>query len=77
MKHGDSRANKKVLRLCHDINKRADDLEKLQPLVMQLNQMLSQVSHETRTVKVTAHPREDNPFDKIMVESGARHYAAR
>ena len=37
MKHRDSRTNKKVLRLCHDINKRADDLEKLQPLVAQLN----------------------------------------
>jgi len=75
MKHRDSRTNKKVLRLCHDINKRADDLEKLQPLVAQLNQVLSQVRYETRTVKVAAQSRGDNPFDKIMVDSGARHYA--
>ena len=67
MKTGDRRTNEKVLRLCRNINKRADDLEKLQPLVIQLQEVLREVRCETWTVKVTAQPHEDNPFDKIMV----------
>ncbi len=76
MKDGDRHTNKKVLRLCRNINKRADDLEKLQPLVVQLNEVLRQVTYEAQVVKVAAPTNEDNPFDKIMVDSPARQYAA-
>lgn len=76
MKNGDRRTNKEVLRLCRNINKRADDLERLQPLVVQLQEVLTHVRYETRAVRVTAQPHEDNPFDKIMLDSQARQYAA-
>ncbi len=71
-----SRTNKEVLRLCRDISKRADDLEKLQPLVFRLNRMLSQAKYETRAVKVGVRPHGDNPFDKIIIDRDARRQAA-
>ncbi len=75
MKKKNSRTNREVLRLCRDISKRADDLEKLQPLVYRLNRMLSQANNKIRIVKVNARPREENPFDKILVEDGSRYEA--
>jgi hypothetical protein len=59
------RLNEKVQRLCRDINNRADDREKLQTLVIQLQRVLGEQRFETRVAKFTA--QRDNPFDKIMV----------
>lgn len=67
MTKGDLHTNKEVLRLCRNINKRANDIEKLQPLVFELNEVLRRVSCETRATEATVHARDSNPFDRIMV----------
>jgi len=54
----------RVRQLCRDINNRADDRERLQRLVIQLQTALA-VRCETRAGKLS--PQRDNPFDKIMV----------
>lgn len=74
MRKKNSHTNSEVLRLCRDINKRADDLEKLQPLVFRLNRVLSEANSKPRIVEVSARPREENPFDKILAEHGARRH---
>ena len=66
MNKRDLHTNRRVQQLCQNIHKRANDLEKLQPLVFELNEVLQRVSYETRSAEVTG-PRGDNPFDKIMV----------
>jgi len=60
------RTDKKVLRLCRDINKRADDIEKLQPLVVKLQEVLTEVRCETQVIEMTAESDEDDVFDKII-----------
>jgi hypothetical protein len=52
-----------VRQLCRDIHNRADDRERLQTLVIQLQAALVR-GNETRAGKFT--PQRDNPFDKIM-----------
>jgi len=59
------RTNENVRQLCRDINNRADDPEKLQILVVRLQEVLREERCDTRAVKVKTQP--DNPFDKIMV----------
>jgi hypothetical protein len=54
----------KVRQLCRDIHNRADDRERLQTLVIQLQAALVR-RYETRAGKFA--PQRDNPFDKIMV----------
>jgi hypothetical protein len=75
MNKGDSYKNQEVLRLCRSINKRANDLEKLQPLVIQLHEVLTQVNYESLKSRIAAQPHEDNPFDKI-VDSDVRYHSA-
>lgn len=66
MKKTSDRSDEKVRRLCRDISHRADDREKLQTLVIQLQQALGEDRYQnTRAVKFTA--QRDNPFYKIMV----------
>jgi hypothetical protein len=65
MHKANGRMNEKVRRLCRAINNRADDREKLQTLVAQLQEVLREDWHETRAVRVTA--KSDNPFDKIIL----------
>jgi len=48
------------------INKRADDIEKLQPLVVRLQEVLTEVRCETQVIEVTAQSGEDDVFDKII-----------
>ena len=69
MKNADRHIHEKVQRLCRSIGERADNLEKLQPLVFQLSEVLTQARHERWTVEAGAQPHEDNPFDKIIVDS--------
>jgi hypothetical protein len=65
MKKISDRSDDKVRRLCRDISHRADNREKLQTLVIQLQQALGEDRYQTQAVKFTA--QRDNPFDKIMV----------
>ena len=65
MKKVDAHANETIRKLCRDINQRADDRDRLQTLVVRLQQALRE-PHETRVMKVTASG--ENPFDKIMVQ---------
>ena len=65
MRKADGRVNEEVRQICRDINSRADDPEKLQPLVIRLQEVLRHERYDTRTVKVIA--QLDDPFDKIMV----------
>jgi hypothetical protein len=53
--------------LCRDIHKQADHLEKLQPLVMELQAELRMAGDETRATRSQQKSREDNPYDKIMM----------
>jgi len=66
MAKGDSCVHEKVRRLCRDINNRADDREKLQNLVVRLQDALLEEQYESR-VTITSPTDEDDPFDKIMV----------
>jgi hypothetical protein len=66
MAKGDFYIHEKVRKLCRDINNQADDRERLQTLVVRLQEALREERYETR-VKVTARPNDDDPFDKIMV----------
>jgi hypothetical protein len=65
MKKTSDRSDEKVRRLCRDISHRADDREKLQTLVIRLQQALGENRYQAQAVKFTA--QRDNPFDKIMV----------
>ena len=65
MVKGDLYLHEKVRRLCRDINNRADDPEKLQTLVVRLQETLRLESYETRAV--SRPPETDDPFDKIVV----------
>jgi hypothetical protein len=65
MRKADGRVNQEVRQICRDINSRADDPEKLQTLVIRLQEVLRHERYDTRTVKFIAQP--DDPFDKIMV----------
>ncbi|HWY57729.1 MAG TPA: hypothetical protein VNZ03_24930 [Terriglobales bacterium] len=56
-----------VRQLCRDINNRVDDREKLQSLVVRLQEVLREERYETRVVKVAGPPDHDDPFDKILV----------
>lgn len=67
MAKADFCVHKKVRRLCRDINNRADDREKLQTLVVRLQNALLEEQYETRAVISTARTDENDPFDKIMV----------
>jgi len=67
MAKADSCIHEKVRRLCRDINNRADDREKLQTLVVRLQNALLEEQYETRAVISTARTDENDPFDKIMV----------
>jgi hypothetical protein len=53
--------------LCRDIHKQADHLEKLQPLVKELQAELRMAGDETRSTRPQQKSREDNPYDKIMM----------
>ncbi len=66
MKKGDRRTNKKILQFCRNINKRANDLEKLEPLVVRLQEVLREVRYETQVIQMTVQSDADDPFDKIM-----------
>ena len=77
MRKGDDRSNREVLRLCRKIGKRGYNLKELQPLVFQLQEALRQASCETQTLGVMVPPRAENPFDRIILESGARFAAVR
>jgi hypothetical protein len=63
----DSCIHEKVRRLCRDINNRADDREKLQTLLVRLQDALLEEQYETRAVISTARTDDNDPFDKIMV----------
>jgi hypothetical protein len=67
MKRWESPANKRVQLLCRDIHKQADHLEKLQPLVLELQAELRMAGDETRATQPRQKSREDNPYDKIMM----------
>ncbi len=67
MAKGDSCIHEKVRRLCRDINNRADDRERLQTLVVRLQNALLEEQCETRAVNIPARTDEDDPFDRIMV----------
>jgi len=67
MAKADSFVQEKVRRLCRDINNRADDREKLQTLLVRLQDALLEEQYETRAVISTARTDENDPFDKIMV----------
>jgi hypothetical protein len=58
----------KVRRLCRDINNRSDDREKLQTLVIRLQEALREEWYEVRELRIGAPMDGDDPFDKIMVE---------
>ncbi len=64
---GSTNKNKKVLHICRSINNRVDDVEKLQTLVVKLQDVLREVRYETQVIQMTAQSTEDDPFDKIMV----------
>jgi hypothetical protein len=66
MKKVDGHIKDNVRQLCRDINNRAGDREKLQTLVVRLQNVLREEQYETKVVKVAA-PASDDPFDKIMV----------
>lgn len=66
MKKIDGRSDEKVWRICQDLNNRANDRQRLQTLVVELQEVLREERYETRAVKA-ASP-SDNPFDKIMFE---------
>ena len=63
----DSCIHEKVRPICRDINNRADDREKLQTLLVRLQDALLEEQYETRAVISTARTDENDPFDKIMV----------
>jgi hypothetical protein len=65
MKRADNPMNKKVRRICRDINNRSDDRQQLELLMIKLQEVLREERHDTRAAKVIA--RSDNPFDAIMV----------
>ncbi len=65
MKKAHRHTDKKVLRLCRDIHKRADDMEKLQPLVVRLQEVLNE-SYETKVIEIATQTREPDPFDKLI-----------
>jgi hypothetical protein len=67
MKKVDGRMTDNVRQLCRDINNRVDDREKLQSLVVRLQEVLREERYETRVVKVAAPADHDDPFDKILV----------
>jgi len=62
--------NEEVRQICRAINRRADDHEQLQMLVVRLQEVLRaeiprQQRSEIRAPKTMLQP--DDPFDKIMV----------
>lgn len=62
--------DEKVRRICRAINRRAGDREKLQTLVVRLQEMLrqdvpKQETYETRAARM--NQQSEDPFDKIMV----------
>lgn len=67
MKRWEHHTNKRVQLLCRDIHRQADHLEKLQPLVFELQAELRMAGDETRVHLSPQASREDNPYDKIMV----------
>jgi hypothetical protein len=67
MKKWENPTNKRVQLLCRDIHKQADHLEKLQPLVLELQAELRMAGDETRAAGPLQKRRDDNPYDKIMM----------
>ena len=65
MKQVDSHMNKKVRRICQDINNRSHDRQQLEILMIKLQDVLREERYDTRAVQVSS--RSENPFDKIMV----------
>jgi hypothetical protein len=65
MKQADAHMNKKVRRICRDINSRSDDRQQLEILMIKLQDVLREERYNTRAVQVNS--RSENPFDKIMV----------
>jgi hypothetical protein len=65
MKQADNPMNKKVQRICRDINNRSDDRQQLEILMVKLQEVLREERHDAHAVKVTS--RSDNPFDAIMI----------
>lgn len=57
--------NKKVRRICRDINSRSDDRQQLEILMIKLQDVLREERYDMRAVQVSS--RSENPFDKIMV----------
>jgi hypothetical protein len=56
-----------IHQLCRDINKRADDRETLQTLVVQLQQALQDQQYKAQAIRDMAPLKSDDPFDKIIV----------
>jgi hypothetical protein len=67
MKRWENPASKRVQVLCRDIHKQADHLEKLQPLVQELQAELRMAGDETRASASPHKRRDENPYDKIMM----------
>jgi len=70
MKKAYGRTDEEVRRICRHINERSNDRERLQTLVLRLQEVLSKEvpsndSNHTCMVKVTA--QRENPFDRIMI----------
>jgi hypothetical protein len=67
MKSWEHHTNKRVQVLCRDIHRQADHLDRLQPLVLELQAELRMAGNETRVQLSAQRSRDDNPYDKIMV----------
>jgi hypothetical protein len=65
MKQVNDRMNKQVRRICRDINKRSDDRQQLEILMIKLQEVLREERYDTREVR--GRSRSDNPFDAIMI----------
>ena len=57
--------NKKVRRICQDINNRSHDRQQLEILMVKLQDVLREERYDTRAPQVGS--RSENPLDKIMV----------
>jgi len=73
MKKMGGRSNEEVRQICRAINNQASDPEKLQYLVVRLQEMLRQEvlkqelpkEEPYRSTKIVRHP--EDPYDKIML----------
>jgi predicted Abi (CAAX) family protease len=71
MRNLDGRTNAKVRRICQDINHRANDRQKLQTLVIELQELLREDCcgredwHNAAALRRNLQP--DDPFDKLIM----------